>query len=87
MVWDNRLGACSNMHDLPNELYKILHVNLASNPLLREHLTVLETPHRRYGIPVLASAAIESIVSNLTKAVDPFKPLWKTMCFRHTCPL
>jgi hypothetical protein len=64
VVWDNRLGACSNTQDLPKDSYELLHINLESNPLLREHLTVLETPHCRYGIPVLTSAAIESIVSN-----------------------
>jgi hypothetical protein len=46
-----------------SELYEVLNVNLVNNPFLGEHLTVLETPHCRYGILVLTSGAIQSIVS------------------------
>jgi hypothetical protein len=72
--WSSFSGECLNKDDILDLLKSLLSINIEKNPLVQTYLTMIESPHPKFGIPILPSSAVEQIIGN-NKTRGPFQAM------------
>jgi hypothetical protein len=74
VFWSSFSGECLNKENIPDLLKSLISINIEKNPLFQTCLTMIESPHSNFGIPILPSSAVEQIIGN-NKTRGPFQAM------------